>query len=190
MERDHKKEDFVKINPQHKIPTIIDDGFILSESRAISVYLCEKFGGEKLYPKDLQKRAFIDRLLFFDCGTLYPSIYHYFTTQARKNISEEYAEYVLDRLHDSLKVLNEFLKTGPFLIGENYTLADFSLISIMALLPEMKSVDFSPYPNITAWINRLKTALPWYDEINEAKVSFAKLVAYHKSFNDPKYNTK
>ena len=58
---------FLQINPIHSIPTIVDDGFALWESRAILRYLCNKYAPDStLYPKEPQKRAIVDRWLDFD----------------------------------------------------------------------------------------------------------------------------
>lgn len=75
-EKEQLKEDFVKVNPQHCVPTIDDNGFILWESRAIAAYLVEKNHpeGHSLYPLDAQRRALINQRLQFDAGTLYPRI--------------------------------------------------------------------------------------------------------------------
>lgn len=64
------------MNPQHTVPTLDDDGFILSESRAIAIYLIEKYfpDGHSLYPKDAKQRALINQFLQFDCATLYQRI--------------------------------------------------------------------------------------------------------------------
>lgn len=58
------------------MPTIDDNGFILSESRAIAIYLAEKYfpQGHALYPNDVKQRALINQRLQFDCGTLYPRV--------------------------------------------------------------------------------------------------------------------
>lgn len=74
--KEQLKEDFIKINPRHTVPTLDDDGFILTESRAIAIYLAEKCfpDGHSLYPKDVQQRARIHELLQFDSATLYPRI--------------------------------------------------------------------------------------------------------------------
>lgn len=76
FEKEQLKEEFIKINPQHTIPTLDDNGFILTESRAIALYLAEKYfpDGHPFYPKDVQQRALINQRIHFDCGTLYPRI--------------------------------------------------------------------------------------------------------------------
>lgn len=76
FQKEQLNEDFIKLNPQHTVPTLDDNGFILSESRAISIYLVEKHfpNGHSLYPKDVKERALINQRLQFDCGTLYQRI--------------------------------------------------------------------------------------------------------------------
>lgn len=76
FKKEQLNEDFVKINPQHTVPTLDDNGFVLNESRAIAVYLIETNfpNGHSLYPKDATQRALINQKLQFDCGTLYPRI--------------------------------------------------------------------------------------------------------------------
>jgi len=60
---DHLKPEFVKLNPQHTIPTLVDGDFAVWESRAILIYLAEKYDKEgSIYPKDPQQRAVINQI--------------------------------------------------------------------------------------------------------------------------------
>lgn len=70
------KSDFLKVNSQHSVPVLNDDGFILTESRAIIIYLIEKYypEGHSLYPKGARERALINQYLQFDAANLSPRL--------------------------------------------------------------------------------------------------------------------
>merc|ERR1719195_2006591 len=77
-EGDHLKPEFLTVklgqllNPQHSIPVLNDNGFIVNESRPIATYLCNKYDkNDKIYPKDSAVRATVDARLYFDMGTFY-----------------------------------------------------------------------------------------------------------------------
>lgn len=66
-------KDYLKLNPQHTVPTLIDGDFTLWDSHAIATYLIQKYGkDDKLYPNDLETRARIDQRLHFDGSILFP----------------------------------------------------------------------------------------------------------------------
>ncbi|CAB0036671.1 unnamed protein product [Trichogramma brassicae] len=69
----------LQLNPQHTIPTIEDNGFVLWESRSIMVYLVMKYAkNDSLYPKDPEKRGLVEQRLYFDMGTLFHNIGSYY----------------------------------------------------------------------------------------------------------------
>ncbi|CAH0392942.1 unnamed protein product [Bemisia tabaci] len=75
---DMKTPEFQKINPFKRIPVLDDNGFLLSESRAINAYLCNEYAkDDSLYPRNSQGRAIVDQMLDFDLGMLNHPIMDY-----------------------------------------------------------------------------------------------------------------
>jgi glutathione S-transferase len=72
----HREPDFVAMNPNAKVPVLVDGEFKLWESQVIMMYLCDKFPkvGHSLYPIDLQSRANIHRWLFWSSTHWMPYI--------------------------------------------------------------------------------------------------------------------
>lgn len=107
------KPDYLRINPQHTIPTLVDNGFTLWESRAIMVYLVEKYAkDDALYPKDLQKQALINQRLYFDMGNLYKSFADYYYPQIFCKLPAN--EEKFKKIEDSFALLDTFLMESSF----------------------------------------------------------------------------
>jgi len=186
---EHKKPWFVKMNPQHTVPTLNDNDFILWESRAILCYLVNKFGREcpkksELYPTDPEQRALVDRLLFFDNGTLYKNIVDYFHPQLMSG--EDADERKANALKQSLEYLDLFLEKSPYVAVQHLTIADFSILASVTQLEGME-YRITAYPNLYKWVERLKSELPFYESCNTAGIEMFK--AWAKSKNRT-YTTK
>eukprot|EP00092_Neocalanus_flemingeri_P101853 GFUD01130231.1.p1 GENE.GFUD01130231.1~~GFUD01130231.1.p1 ORF type:complete len:199 (+),score=44.90 GFUD01130231.1:52-648(+) len=148
---EHKKPWFVKMNPQHTVPTLNDNEYILWESRAILCYLVNKFGSScpkksQLYPTDPEMRANVDRLLYFDTGTLYKNIVDYFHPQLMSG------EYPDDRKANALKQSLEYI-----------------------------DLFLEKTRNLFAWVEKLKSELPYYEDCNSAGIEMFR--AWAKSKN-------
>ncbi|KOB76524.1 Glutathione S-transferase 1-6, partial [Operophtera brumata] len=126
---DHLKPEYLKLNPQHTIPTIVDDGFSLWESRAIGRYFATKYGANKLYPEDPQTRALIDQRLDFDLGSLYPTFANYFYPMFFASAKPD--EELLKKLEEKLNILNTFLDGQKYAVGSQLSLADLCLVATL-----------------------------------------------------------
>ncbi|XP_015180943.1 PREDICTED: glutathione S-transferase 1-1-like isoform X1 [Polistes dominula] len=158
LKGEQMKAEFLKINPQHTIPTIDDNNIVLWESRVIMQYLVEKYAkDDSLYPKDPKKRGKVDQMLYFDIGTLYDNIAKcYFPIfLGKRNTLDEKA---VEKLEKSCDVLNAFLNDNDYVAGDNLTIADFSISTSIVML-ETFEFDISRYDNVVAWYDRCKTVM-------------------------------
>ncbi|KAH8247382.1 hypothetical protein KR038_003348 [Drosophila bunnanda] len=172
MEGDQLKPEFVKINPQHTIPTLVDNGFAIWESRAIVVYLVEKYGkpDSPLYPKDPQKRAVINQRLYFDMGTLYESISKYFYPLFRTGKLGD--QEALDKVNSALGFLNTFLEGQDYVAGDQLSVADLVILATVSTF-EMFTFDMKPFPNVEKWYKNAQKVAPGWEE-NLAAIEQAK----------------
>ncbi|XP_043652678.1 glutathione S-transferase D7 [Drosophila teissieri] len=163
MEGDQLKPEFVKINPQHTIPTLVDNGFAIWESRAIAVYLVEKYGkpDSPLYPKDPQKRALINQRLYFDMGTLYEALAKYFFPFFRTGKLGD--QEALDKVNSALGFLNTFLEGQDFVAGNQLTVADIVILATISTV-QMFAFDLSKFPNVERWFNNAQKVTPGWEQ--------------------------
>ncbi|XP_026318631.1 glutathione S-transferase D7-like isoform X2 [Hyposmocoma kahamanoa] len=168
MEGAHMTPEYLKMNPQHTIPTMDDNGFILWESRAIMAYLVNAYGrDDSLYPRNPRQRAIIDQRLNFDVGTLSPVYLNLYRPVLFQG--EEMNEENVKKMNEILGYLEGMLEGKPFLAGDNLTIADISIIVTVTNLDAF-GFDLSPYENVMKWFERTKKELePYgYTEIDHA----------------------
>lgn len=153
---DAKKPDFLKINPNGKVPTIVHDGTAIWESVAITMYLGETFGVEKgLYPAPGPKRAQAQMWLVWAHVTLGEAVYRW----ARNTMwappdqqNEKAAAAAKGDIASLLGVLDGGLEGREYLTG-SFTLADAHVSSFIEWLRQMK-IDFTPFARLNAWSER------------------------------------
>ncbi|XP_026759797.1 glutathione S-transferase 1-1-like [Galleria mellonella] len=165
MKGEHLTPEYLKINPQHTIPTLVDDDFSVWESRAIITYLVNKYGKDTgLYPEEPRARATVDQRLYFDMGTLYQRFGEYYYPQILAGAPPDAEK--LKKLEQALEFMNTFLDGQEYLAGPQLTVADLSTVATISTL-ELTDVDFRKYPNINRWYEKMRAEVAGYKEVNE-----------------------
>lgn len=176
----HHQEPFASFNPSRLVPVLEDDDLKLTESSAILKYLADKFDLPE-YPKGLKDRAKVNEIMdwfnsnfYRDWGynLCYPQLFPHHKRQSEE-AQQKTVEWGLKNSKFWLQVLNDYwLGHGkPWLAGDQITVADYFAASVIAL-GEMIGFDLSQYPNVSAWLARMK-ALPHWAEVSEALDGFA-----------------
>ncbi|KAK9892290.1 hypothetical protein WA026_019096 [Henosepilachna vigintioctopunctata] len=145
--KQHLKPDFLNINPQHTVPTLVDGDFVLWDSHAIAMYLADTYSkDETFYPKEPKYRARINQRLNFDCGTLYPAIRKIcFPIIWLDNDIIYENERLL--LNDALGFLDIFIGNNDFVVGNHLTIADCSLVASVSSILIVELVDIRGVEN-------------------------------------------
>ena len=148
-----KAPEYMAINPNGRVPTLVDGDLILFESMAINLYLARTYC-QDLYPSDAANEALAQQWSIWGISEIEPLqmrivVQKFFTPEEKRNQkSIEGAEKGLKR---PLGVLDRHLAGRSYLLGEDFTIADLNLAAVMSLLKQTKT-DYSEFTNVTQWI--------------------------------------
>ncbi|WP_154124980.1 glutathione S-transferase family protein [Grimontia hollisae] len=156
MEADQKKPEFLAINPNGRIPAIVDKengDFAVFESGAILIYLAEKTG--KFLPADPKKRSQVIQWLMFQMGGVGPMMgqanvfYRYFPEKIPAAI-----ERYQNEGRRLFEVMNTQLATHAYLAGNEYTIADMATWPWVRI-HEWSGVDITGLDRLKRWMDEL-----------------------------------
>jgi glutathione S-transferase len=146
--------EFLAINPNGRLPFIVDDGFVLFESLAITLYLAKKHSPGKLYPPTLQGEARAWQWSFWaisevDRGVNIWSLHAVRLPPAERDAQKR--EEALQVVAAPFRVLDAALAPQPYLLGNDFTVADLNVAAVVSRAIDM---DLSAVPNLKAWLVR------------------------------------
>ena len=146
--------EFLAINPNGRLPVIVDDGFVLFESLAITLYLAKKHSTGRLYPGTLEGEARARQWSLWavtevDRGVNIWSLHAVRLPPAEQDLAKR-AE-ALKVLVAPFKVLDAAVAAQPCLLGQEFTVADLNVAAVISRAIEM---DLSAVPNLKAWLTR------------------------------------
>lgn len=155
---DQKKPEYLALNPNGKIPLLVVDGEPIFESLAILLYLGEQFGVDKgLFPPPSASRAAAFKWMAWGGVTVTEALSRYMRNTLDRFPAEERnekaAETAKKDIHAALGILDAHLAGKQYLMGDEFSLVDISLVSYVPLLARF-NIDTSSYTNITPWVGR------------------------------------
>jgi GST-like protein len=152
---DQFKPEFLAINPNHRIPAIVDtEGpggrFTLFESGAILVFLAEKAGA--LIPTDAAARYTCLQWLMFQMGGVGPMFgqYNHFAVYAPEKLPYAIERY-LNESKRLLRVLDKRLAESAYLAGEDYSIADIATFPWVRSMARREIVSLEETPSVARW---------------------------------------
>ena len=144
---------YVELNPNARVPTIDDDGFVMWESAAINLYLAEKYQCA-LYPTTSQGRGRMLQWAFFIANDAEPPLITMFRNRILlppEKRDAALADAAEAQLVEKLKLLDDHLAKNAYFGGDRWDMADFMVASVLYTLVPLK-YDLSKYPRFDAWL--------------------------------------
>jgi glutathione S-transferase len=154
------------INPNGRVPTLVDGDFVLWESNAIIQYLAEKAGERSIWPDDIRARADIARWQFWDVAHLGPAARPFqweYLIKAMLGLGDP-DEAALAAAEAPFRacadILEATLAKQPYVAGERLTLADISIAATL-IYSEPASMPIADYPALQSWRRRVSAIPAW-----------------------------
>ena len=147
-----KAADYLAINPNGRIPALIDGDLQLFESMAINLYLAKRYGGG-LYPANAADEARAWQWSVWAISEIEPLqmqivIQMLFTPEEKKN--PKVIPGATKGLQRPLKVLDAALAGRDWLLGNAFSVADLNVASVMHLMKNIQ-FDYSAHTNVQRW---------------------------------------
>jgi glutathione S-transferase len=189
--KDQLKPEYLKLNPNGVVPTLVDDGNVIVDSSVICEYLDEKYPAPKLAPDDVVGRAkmrswmrYLEevptpavRVPSFNMGFLprfagldearfraeqsdvRPIRKHFYRRMTQNGFKRADVEAAIEQIDSTCARMETALESGPWLMGEQYTLAD---IVVTPSIDRMNDLGFSSiwtgkYPRVADWYARMQS---------------------------------
>jgi glutathione S-transferase len=155
-----------EVNPNSRLPVLVDGDFVLWESCAIMQYLCDITPGQTLYPHDARQRADVNRWLFWTSQHLAPAIRVLVWENVFKGMTGKGAPDPAALARGALElaplaqVFDRQLAGRTWVTGETLTLADFAVATPLIYL-EQARLPVTGYANLMAWFERVKSLGAW-----------------------------
>jgi glutathione S-transferase len=161
-----RNPEYLAINPMGKVPSLVDGEMVLWESNAILLYMSETHADCRLWGREARRRADVARWLFWESSHWQPALISILTGFVRQQLFPEPAQAPVQvdwadpTFVAQAQLLEGQLAGRPYLLGDELTLADFS-ISAMMMYVRPAGFPFASFPNLSAWLDRMEALPAW-----------------------------
>jgi glutathione S-transferase len=163
---EHKNPEYLALNPNGAVPTLVDGDFVLTESRAIMQYLAAKKPESGLLPRDEAARADVTRWQFWDASHFSPhlgAITFERLIKGMMGLGDPDSGKIQDALGSFRRfgaVLDKRLEGKDYVVGGALTLADLTLASSL-MYSRQAEVPLAELPNVQSWFSRMTDLDAW-----------------------------
>ena len=148
-----KTPEYRELNPNSRVPTIDDDGFILSESMAINFYLAKKHKSP-LFPADPKQEALVLQWSLWETDRIDRQVVNYCRHTNDLPDAErkpEVAKAAWEEIVPAFDALEAALRKSEWLAGPAFSVAD---LNVAAALFRGLTLDLAKWPKLNAWLHR------------------------------------
>ncbi|OCQ22291.1 glutathione S-transferase [Pseudoalteromonas luteoviolacea] len=152
----HKSAQYLRLNPTGRIPTLVDDDFVLFESGAICLYLAEKHPESQLIPSEPKEKGEFYQWLMYFTTTVQAELMIYFYPERHTQSALMYDDIIKtqqSRLVGMLEIIDRHLAGKNYVVNEQFTICDCYLFMLCV----------------------------WADELNKPPLQFEHLASYLRS---------
>jgi glutathione S-transferase len=176
LEPDMGKPAHLQLHPFNRVPILRHDDFTVYETSAIAPYLDDAFPAPALTPQGIRERARMNQWISAVNSYVYPYMIYHVTherlvfPQLGIASDEKVVAHALPKVELALRVIDEELAHGPYLLGADLTLADFYLLPstyAFSLTEEGKAM-YPKFPAFCRWRERMER-LPAVEKFRAAQ---------------------
>lgn len=152
---DVQKPEYKKLNPNARIPTLVDDdGTVIWESMAINLYLAKKYD-KGLMPKSLVDECHAIKWSFWAMTEVEPHLvtvlmHRMFLPPDQRDA--KIAETAIEKLNKPFAVLDAEMAERKYLVGDGYSVADVNVASVLGWV-SLLSIDVTKFANLKRWLD-------------------------------------
>jgi glutathione S-transferase len=158
---DQFQPEFLKINPFHHIPVLIDDGFTVIESLAILDYLEAKYPNPSFLPTEAKALAKVRMIELVTVNELPPASIILMRQMLELEVEDKKIEQAKQTMTTGLKFFEDNLAdNAPYFLGEQITYADIVAGTAVSSMP-LLGISLDAYPKVKSWCDRLQQQESW-----------------------------